>query len=85
MTIHVTADDIAGACQGHRTCPIARALHRQTGDPLWYVGTRQAYLPQFARRAREIPLPAPALEFVRRFDDGEAVEPLKFELPLEAS
>ena len=75
--IHVTAEDIAnGVREASKACPIALALHRETGLDAINVLSKWKSLthPMMAY----IDLPRSALIFMERFDEGMAVNPFNF-------
>ena len=79
MRVTVTADDIAQGTPGSvRSCPIALAIDRATGNngPLWKVDGECAYRDDEPDHM----LPEAAREFVRSFDVGGYVEPFEFEV-----
>lgn len=80
LTVTVTQNDIdAGAPQNCRTCPVAKAASRATGETV-FVGE---LLSCFSRRREllwEVPLPRVVSEFVRAFDWGLSVRPFSFPL-----
>ena len=66
--VDVTQDDIAHGVRGNaRQCPIARAWNRATGGGL------SLYLPTTS-------LPPVAQQFMARFDAGQVVHPITFEM-----
>lgn len=83
MKIQVTQDDIdhgkKRSCSG---CPIGRAIARATGKDC-LVGQSSVKLGKTWFRTPEerwLVLPDIASMFIRRFDDGEKVEPFEFEV-----
>lgn len=77
LTVTVTREDIdAGEPRKTERCPVARALRR--------AGFRTAavmcFTAHFGNCGPSATLPAEAVEFVRRFDRNEPVEPLTFAL-----
>ncbi len=90
MRVNVTARDIRKSeaeratkdYRCHIDCPIAHALQRHKGCAGWAVGRVAAHssdtTPTFGEYGGL--LPPDAVEFVRRFDRHEPVEPFSFEL-----
>jgi len=77
MRIEVTAEDIKnGVFTDCRSCPVALALDRHTGD-WWSVGTSTAT--RIETGARFL-LPPSACRWIHNFDCGDPVEPFSFEL-----
>jgi hypothetical protein len=85
LDVEVTAEDIA---EGERftcdNCPIARALRRAArigvgGWPTVAVGCREVYL----NGKPSTLVPAAAREFIYRFDNGDPVKPIAFQLTFE--
>ena len=76
MKLEVLQEDIRGYLYPPtRTCPLARALQRQTGDPEARVGM------SFARaNGKMYYLSYEAKLFVRAHDEGQEVKPTSFEL-----
>ncbi len=72
LKIHVTKEDIEKGKQQH--CPINRAL-RRLGFRRVYVSCRQCKL-----RSEWIDLPANAIRFINKFDNGKPVSPFTFTL-----
>jgi hypothetical protein len=85
--INVTAKDIAKGTRGNVTsCPVARAFNRATKD-CWKVTTSLLGDRSFARRQTrtiEVRLPERVHNFIRAFDEGEPVVPLRFNLEIPA-
>jgi hypothetical protein len=75
ICIKVLQEDIdAGVPSDNLKCPIARAANRFFGKPI-HVGTSILY-PDLSPWDAE--LPDEAMEFVRKFDNREPVEPFEF-------
>lgn len=88
MLIQITQEDInLGECGSCTRCPIAlgtnRALREHDRvDLLSEVSAYQIELQdEWENVKAEIDLPARARDFVRKFDDGESVQPFCFEIP----
>lgn len=85
-TIAVTQDDIdrgAKAVNDGDSCPVALAVQRAPGLGCAHV-TKAEVVPNGNYFEPGIPLPDVAVEFIRRFDEGEPVEPFTFTLPVPA-
>ncbi len=87
MRIDVTEEDIRMGVRGDcGYCPVARAIHRQTGVEVAVENDGQAVVYIFNRRIKLLPAVG---RFIRRFDDLEVeadarllyIEPFSFELP----
>jgi hypothetical protein len=93
LHVAMIADDIVKGARGCITCPVARATGRAGLSrglaPLSMKGlrTKPAYahvttLLIFVGRYKA-PTPPAVAEFIRRFDAGQAVAPIAFDLELE--
>lgn len=86
MKIEVTAEDIkAGMIQSPYDCALALAFERKGIRALVYptcfkVTPRGAH--SLTDMTREQPLPEEAVDFVRKFDDGDFVEPFSFHVDI---
>jgi len=87
IRIQVTKKDIkAGAQDSPTDCPIARALRRACPNfQFVYVGDDFASLnrtPCELSNCEQIDLPEVARQFVRQFDNGDDVKPIRFEMQI---
>lgn len=84
LTVQITADHIAaGVATKCERCPAALALTEATGVQ-WYVDRYYAFPVNHVHdRERWWRLPDELVCFIARFDTGEPVEPMAFELPAE--
>jgi hypothetical protein len=77
--IKVTQQDIyEGTPTDPRTCPLARAIGRETGKTVSVFNGSAWFGTDENRPYQE--LPKEACEFYGKFDAGEIVEPFEFEL-----
>ena len=82
MEIHVTEGDIMEA-RGHKergwptTCPIALALKRKRGITWASVSRTEASVSRGSMEVITYELPPVGNEFVKRFDGGLSVKPLR--------
>lgn len=85
MTVTVTQEDIkVGNPHSGTKCPIARALARHRGrNPI--VGKHTAHFSSPFDGWATYKLPQKAIDFVREFDKGSAVEPIKFRMRKDAA
>jgi hypothetical protein len=75
MIINVTQRHIDQGCRGSvYSCPIARAIQEKTGV---LCGVRYDHV---FIRGRELHLPHKAFVFITNYDEGEPVQPFRFEL-----
>jgi hypothetical protein len=82
IKIDVTSDDIAkGEREQPCRCPIALALTRAHPGQ-WVLGEHTADF-YFDDADGTISLPNEARDFIKRFDNGDPVEPFSFELELD--
>lgn len=80
LHVEVTAEDIAAGEKGNcYACPIALAASRAAGRP---IRVDLGSLLPWGRREL-ILLPAPATDFISRFDAGFHVEPFGFDVDLD--
>lgn len=82
MKIKVKAKHIRQGTRRHgKSCPIAQAIHGALRKRLKF-GHQQVYVSSFDASINHVLycLPVEAQLFIRRFDDGLAVEPFKFNL-----
>ena len=77
MIIEITKEDIENA----PICPIAARLRRQLDVP-FTVGTDNLILRPKNRDACTIRWPKAITEWIQRSDNGLAVEPVKFSMPI---
>ena len=78
ITVTVTPRDIVKGKQWSACgCPVALALRRATGRKI-SVGP----LELADEDETHVDLPAEVVDFIRRFDRGEPVEPFRFEIDL---
>lgn len=77
VNVEITMQDInAGRKCSTRGCPISSALRRKFNTSNVFVGTDTLCVTDdFLTR-----LPAPAMNFIDRYDYGQAVAPFAFEL-----
>jgi hypothetical protein len=77
MIINVTKKDIENGQMHFCTlCPIALAIRRARNSAKVFVGTGEVFIGD----KEEIKLPAKARKFIRDFDAGREVKPIKFEI-----
>lgn len=79
MLIKVIEEDINKGCVRNDThCPIAYAIHRSLPEiEEVSVGNFRVHLDD-----KNVYLPVSAREFIKRFDQGEKVNPFEFELEI---
>lgn len=87
MRIEVTADDIAkGKRKSCDACPVARAIHRATGDgwnAVVYKDNCIAVADDDDWDREEFTPPPEVAQFVKDFDAGRPVTPITFDLPID--
>lgn len=80
MKVSITSSDIAqGQKSSARFCPVAIAMSRAFERDIW-VGWAFCYSHPVAVPKMVYALPKEAQDFVVKFDQGESVEPLEFEV-----
>jgi len=85
MTITVTHDDILlGRHCDPDCCPIGRALSR-AGIPHIGIINGEVLIPDGNHHATGLPLPLNVRDWMSEFDCRQEVEPISFELRIEAS
>ena len=76
LYVEVTADDIVRGKPGiPRRCPIALAVARASQRHKVHVGSREVSVDRY-----EAELPFDAMDWQRRFDRDESVEPFAFKI-----
>ena len=81
VAVLLTAGDIADGQRGlTNRCPVALAVRRATGIKVVSIRSTQGVL--YGQEYQSFDLPAEAREFIARYDTGETVEPLAFDIIL---
>ncbi len=83
MTVEVTADHIKkGKPRSCSKCPAAHAIRSALGlkVPGVFVNAISGYI---SMKGGPYKMPDNLVDFVRRFDAGEAVSPISFDLPVQ--
>lgn len=80
LRVEVTADDIAEATRGAGGCPVARATRRAAGAEYVVAGVHWIDVRGTDGYLLSHPTPPAVAAFMRRFDRGETVAPMAFDL-----
>jgi hypothetical protein len=79
LVVSVTQDDINNGQRGNPwSCPIALAAKRALHEPELSVDGCHLNIEEYGAMVGCFDLPDECSEFVRAFDDGEAVQPFEF-------